>query len=264
MDPELDVGAEGATQETSSEQIREYTPMEIKAIEQGWIPKEDFDGEEDSFIDAPEFVRRGELFGKIEKQSKELKAVRQALDAFRQHHSKVKEMEYERALKTLKEAKRDATINGEHERALALDDKIDEVRAEKEAITREVRNTEVQEPQGYTPEFQRWVSANSWYEDNRVMRKAADALGIELHQEGYSPPEVLQMVEKEIKKEFAHKFVNPATKRPNAVEPSTRQPASRDTVSMTAEESEIMRKIVATGAMTEAEYRKEIKALKGR
>jgi hypothetical protein len=265
MDPELDVGTEGTqtTPETTTPD-REYTAMEIKAIEQGWIPKEDFDGEADSFIDAPEFVRRGELFGKIEKQSKELKAVRQALDAFRQHHSKVKEMEYERALKTLKEAKRDATINGEHERALALDDKIDEVRAEKDAITQEVRRTEVQEPQGYTPEFQRWVNSNSWYEDNRVMRKAADALGIELHQEGYSPPEVLQMVEKEIKKEFAHKFVNPATKRPNAVEPSTRQPASRDTTSMTAEESEIMRKIVATGAMTEAEYRKEIKALKGR
>ena len=45
------------------------------------------------FIDAPEFVRRGELFTKIEKQSKELKAVREALKALGEHHSKVKEME---------------------------------------------------------------------------------------------------------------------------------------------------------------------------
>lgn len=264
MDPEI-VGGEEPQVEQTTETTKEYTPIQLKAIEQGWIPKEDFDGEEDSFIDAPEFVRRGELFNKIEKQSKELKAVRQALDAFRQHHSKVKEMEYERALKTLKEAKRDATLNGEHERALALDDKIDEVKAEKEAISREVAQTQVQEPEAYTPQFQQWVRNNSWYEDNRVMRKAADALGVELHQEGYSPQEVLEMVEKEIRKEFAHKFTNPATKRPSAVESSTRQPTSRESVLMTPEEVEIMRKIVAvTPGYTEADYKKELKALKGR
>jgi hypothetical protein len=264
MDEELNLGAAPTQPESTPD--KEYSPTEIKAIEQGWVPKEDFDGDEDAFIDAPEFVRRGELFSKIEKQSKELRAVRQALDALSNHHSKVKEMEYERALKSLKEAKRDATINGEHERALALDDKIDEVKAEKEAVTREFKQAQVQEPAGYTPEFQRWVENNSWYEDNRVMRKAADALGVELHQEGYSPSEVLQMVERDIKKEFSHKFGNPAIKRPNAVEPSTRSSsANRDSFSMTAEETEIMRKIVAvTPGYTEADYKKELKALRAR
>lgn len=245
---------------------REYSAIEIKAIEQGWIPKEEFDGDTSEFIDAPEFVRRGELFNKIERQSKELKAVRQALDAFRVHHSKVKEMEYERALKTLKEAKREATINGEHERALALEDKIDEVRAEKDTITREAQQTAVQETSNeYTPQFRSWVDRNEWYENNRVMRKLADQLGAEYHQEGHSPTEVLELVEREIRKEFAHKFKNPATSRPNAVEPTTRQPANRDTFSMSADEIEIMRKIVAvTPNYTEADYKKELKALKAR
>ncbi len=269
MDENTALPTEG-TPQTPAEQStdREYSPIEIKAIESGWIPKDEFDGDESEFIDAPEFVRRGELFSKIEKQSKELKAVRQALDAFRQHHSKVKEMEYERALRTLKDAKREATINGEHERALALDDKIEEVKAEKDTITREVQQTAVQEPQGYTPEFQNWVDNNGWYESNRTMRKVADELGKEYFNEGHSPAEVLKLVEQDIRKEFAHKFTTPgkpAASRGMAVEPSTRQSASRDTFTMSAEEIDIMRKIVAvTPGYTEAEYKKELKALKSR
>jgi len=246
-------------------QEKEYSAIEVKAIEQGWIPKEEFDGDESEFIDAPEFVRRGELFSKIEKQSKELKAVRQALDAFRTHHSKVKEMEYERALKTLKEARREATATGDHERALALEDKIDEVKAEKETIVRESQATQVQEDDSYTPQFESWVSRNEWYENNKVMRKAADALGKDFYNEGYSPTEVLVMVEKEIRKEFAHKFAAPASTRKTAVESTTRGAPKGDDVAMTAEEIDIMRKIVAvTPGYTEADYKKELKALKTR
>jgi hypothetical protein len=257
---------ESVEQQEQTQDEVQYTPVQLKAIEQGWIPREEFDGDEAEFIDAPEFVRRGELFGKIEKQSKELKAVRNALEAFRQHHSKVKEMEYERALKTLKEARRDATATGDHERALALEDKIDEVKAEKEAIVRESQSTQVQDTDSYTPQFESWVSRNDWYETNRVMRKAADAIGKELHEEGHSPEEVLILVEKEIRKEFAHKFAGPkAGSRVSNVEGSTRGTTPRDDLQMTSEEIDIMRKIVAvTPGYTEADYKKELKALKTR
>lgn len=265
MDQEIQA-QEGTPVEPSQTQEREYSSIEIKAIEQGWIPKEDFDGDVSEFIDAPEFVRRGELFGKIEKQSKELKAVRQALDALSKHHTKVKEMEYERALKTLKDARRQATMEGDHERALTLEDKIDEVKAEKEAIVQESRQTQVQEPDTYTPEFENWVSRNEWYESNRLMRKAADALGKELYEEGgRSPSEVLVLVEKEIRKEFAHKFAGPGAQRRTPVEGSTRGGAAKDDLQMTSEEVDIMRKIVAvTPGYTEADYKKELKALKSR
>ena len=256
----------GTPVENTEQQVqeREYSEIEIKAIEQGWIPKEEFDGDESTFIDAPEFVRRGELFSRIEKQSKELKAVRQALEAFRIHHSKVKEVEYERALKTLKDAKRQATIEGDHERALALDDKIEEVRGEKELISQEARQIAVQEQEeGYTPQFQSWVDRNSWYETNMVMRKTADVLGQELSQKGYSPAEVLDMVEREIKREFKHKFTNPNLNKPQAVEGSTRSGKSvkSDDFEMTPEEIQIMRQIVkVTPGYTEARYKAELKA----
>jgi hypothetical protein len=248
------------TPEQTPEQ-REYTPMEIKAIEQGWIPKEDFDGDDSEFIDAPEFVRRGELFRKIETQSKEVKQLRNALEAFKQHHSKVKENEYERALKSLQDARKQAFVDGEHERAFALEEKIDEIKQEKAEVVRNAKEPVV-EDNAYTPEFVNWVSRNSWYENNRVMRKAADALGLELHQAGHAPSEVLKMVETEIRKEWAHKFENQATKRTMAVEPSTRSTAKGDSFKLTADEEEIMRQIVRSGVMTKEQYLEDLKKIR--
>lgn len=237
---------------------RQYTPMEIKAIDQGWIPKEDFDGDESEFIDAPEFVRRGELFKKIENTSRELKQVRQALSAFKEHHTKVKESEYNRALKALQAERKQAFVDGDHDRAFAIEEKIDEVKTEKDNIVREA-NAPVEQDNTYTEQFRTWVDKNSWYESNKVMRKAADAIGLELHQAGHSPAEVLQMVEKEIKAEFAHKFENRAAARPSAVEASTRSPGKTDSFVMTEDEKKVMNSIVSSGIMSKEDYIKELK-----
>ena len=84
----------GGSEPQEQTQEKQFSAIEQKALDQGWRPKEEFDGDPDAFIDAPEFVRRGELFSKIEHQSKELKAVKAALDALKTHHSRVKEVEY--------------------------------------------------------------------------------------------------------------------------------------------------------------------------
>jgi len=253
------------TNAPATEQVEEkqYSPVELEAIEQGWIPKDEFDGDEAKFIDAPEFLRRGELFSKIEKQSKELKAVRKALEAFSQHHSKVKEMEYERALKALKAERRQATIDGDAERALILEDKIEEIRDEKDRIVREGQ-VKIEEPDQYTAEFTQWVNRNPWYETNRAMRAAADALGKQFYNEGHSPAEVLEMVEEEMKREFSSKFEKALVRR-TAVEASTRGTPKKDDFVMTAEEKRMMRQIVdVTPGFTEADYIRELKALRNK
>lgn len=250
----------GTTPETPEAQEPSYTPVQLKAIEQGWIPKEEFDGDEDAFIDAAEFVRRGELFKKIETQSREIKQVRQALEALAKHNTKIKEVEYQRALKSLKDARKQAVIEGEHERAFALEEKIDEIQIEREDLHRNTPQIEAQDD-SYTEQFQEWVDKNDWYETNKTMRATADTLGREFHAAGHSPATVLKMVEAEIKKEFKHKFESPASKRGMAVEPSTRQGAGRsESFTMSEDETRMMRKIVATGVMTEAEYKKQLKA----
>ena len=58
------------------------SPIEEKAIQMGWRPKDQFEGDEEEFIDAKEFVRRQPLFDRIENQNKQLKIFSQ-----RQHAS---------------------------------------------------------------------------------------------------------------------------------------------------------------------------------
>lgn len=252
------------SEENQVEQIEQQpqtpalSPIEQRAMEQGWRPKEEFTGEPEAFIDAAEFVRRGELFSKIEHQSKELKQVRQALEALKEHHSKVKDTEYKRALKTLEEARKQALVEGEHDRFFALEEKIEEVKAEKQAFDEGLQEAKtVTVPDN--GEFTAWTAKNTWYESNKAMRAYADKIGIELHQEGLSPSQVLKKVEEEVKKEFAHKFSNPKTSRAMAVEPSGRSGGKSDSFVLTTEERDIMRKLVRAGAMTEQEYMAELK-----
>lgn len=236
------------------------TPIQEKALEQGWKPKDQFEGEEDEFIEAAEFVRRGELFGKIENQSRELKMVRQALDALKTHHGKVAENEYNRALKALTEQRKQARQDGEFEKADQIDEQIDQVKSEKAEV-----QAAIPQVQELNPQFVQWTEKNTWYNSNKAMRAAADAIGIAHARAGASPEEVLKLVEKEIRTEFPHKFTNPSRDRPNAVESSSRSGSSvqRSTAALDEGEREVMRKIVRSGVMTEAEYMAELKKVKG-
>lgn len=239
----------------------EYTPVEQKALEQGWKPKEEFEGEEGMFIDAPEFVRRGELFGKIEHQGKELKAVRQALEALKQHNTKIEQSAYDRALKDLQTARRTAIVEGETERAFQIEDQIEAVKTEKTRIAQEAAKPAVVET---NPVFQNWMDNNSWYTKDVAMQAVADRVGVEMARRGMPQEEVLQKVVEEVKNAFPHKFTNPNRERPNAVEATNRggSSVSRTSDSLSEDERSIMRKIVSTGVMTESEYKSQLKKSK--
>lgn len=258
MAEEIVVPAEGASEGGNTEQL---TPVQQKALDQGWKPKEQFEGEEDEFIDAPEFVRRGELFGKIEHQGKELKAVKQALDAMKQHNSKIEQSAYDRALKSLQDSRKQAVIEGEHEKAFAIEDQIEGVKAEKARIQVEAQRPAVPE---VNPQFQTWMDKNTWYVKDVAMQAVADRVGLEMARRGIPQDEVLRKVVDEVKQAFPHKFQNENRERPTAVEGSTRSGSSvtRSNDTLSEDERNIMRKIVATGALTEAEYRKQLKTSK--
>src|SRR5574343_943735 len=84
------------------ESTPQVDPIEIEAREQGWKPKEEYEGDPAKWRPAKEFVERGELFGKIDHMGKELKETRKALKMLQDHHTKVRETEYNRALTELK------------------------------------------------------------------------------------------------------------------------------------------------------------------
>lgn len=240
----------------------ELTPIQAKAIEQGWKPKDQFEGPEEEFIDAPEFVRRGELFSKIEHQSREMKAMKQALEALRQHNTKIEASAYDRALKDLKAQRKQALREGEVDLVDEIEEKIEEAQTERARIAREAQVPVVQE---VDPGFAAWVEKNSWYAKDVAMQAVADRVGLEAARRGLPQADVLRKVEEEVRAAFPHKFVNPRSSRPTAVEPASRGGKSVATgadTQLDEVERAIMRKIVKTGVMTEAEYKAQLKKAK--
>lgn len=239
--------------------------IQEEAIQQGWRPREDFDGEEDEFIDAPEFVRRGELFRKIEAQSKEMKDMKRALQHLAKHNQEIAKVEYEKALKDLRAQKKEALAEGDADRVVEVDERIDLVK-DQQKILQQQQLQQVQE-QVLNPEFAAWTSKNQWYETDKRMRAYADSLGISLAQDGMSPSDVLKEVEKEVKQRYPEKFRNPNRDKPGAVEGARARPNARsadDSVEMSDDQKKIMNTIVNSGAISREEYLKQFKAIQGR
>lgn len=244
--------------ENQEQNAPEVSPVELQAREQGWVPKDDFKGEEHKWVDAGEFLRRGELFSKIESQNKELKAIRETLLQFKDHHSKVQETAYKKAIADLKAKKKEALLEGDADLVIEVDEQLDEVKDQQRRIAAQPA---VQEPQGEHPTFVNWKQKNSWYENNKPMRGWADVRGLELAQEGKSPDEVLRIVEREVRTEFAHKFENPNRSKAGAVEAAPQRGSRNDSFELTSDQRTMMNKFVKQGLMTEKEYIDELKAL---
>jgi hypothetical protein len=243
----------------------QLTEIELRAQEAGWVPKEEYlkrpDAEEHKWVEAGEFLRRGELFKKIEDQNKQLKDVKNALAELKKLHGQVKEVEYKRALETLREQKKAALVDGDADAVIAVDDKIAAVREqmleEKKAPAQDVNDGSEH------PQFVAWKDRNNWYNTSEPMRAYADTLGVRLARSGMSQEEVLRQVEIEVKKEFPHKFQNPNQRRAGTVEAGDNRSTPTSKFQLTAEERKTMNTFVRTGVMTEKEYIEKLKEVQG-
>jgi len=241
----------------------EPSPIEQRALEMGWRPKEEFDGEEADFIPAEEFVRRKPLFDRIESQSKQIKSVHKALEALKSHFSTVREAEYTRALKALKSERRDALSSGDAEKFEQLDDEIKQVEQEAEKL-KDVDIAPVEQDRQIHPEFSAWMTKNPWYSNTGYMKAFADDYGTKLAAQGMSSGEVLKAVEAAVKKEFPHKFKNPNKEAaPHAEAPSSSAKKGGDTFELSEQERKIMNTLVGQGVLTKEQYIKQLKDAKG-
>lgn len=264
MDEQEIVPGQEPVVEQKQEEVK-ADPYVEKALELGWRPQEEWDGNPDEFVDAKEFVRRQPLFDKISGLSKHVKKLEQSFEAYKQHYNRVKETEYQRALATLQQARRQALRDGETEQALAIEDKIEEVESQKQ----EFEKTQPATEPAPDPAFVRWMDQNKWYQNDIAMTSYADALGIKLKKDGFSNDEILEQVTKEVRKEFKHKFTNPKRESASPVEGGSRKPNSGGDkfadieATMSDQDKTIMNKLVRSGAMTKEQYIKDYKAIQG-
>lgn len=254
------------TEETQApeglEEQNTIDPVEAKALEKGWKPKDEYQGDADKWRSAEVFLALDEPLKRIEHQSKEMKQLRQALETFKEHHTKVETVAFDRALKSLQAERKQAMIDGDTEKVFELEEAAEQVKDQKRALADESKRPVVQEPAVVNPEFTEWQSHNQWYQSNKAMTAAADTYGTELHAQGYTPNQVLRKVEEYIKQEFPHKFENAKTTGASRVEGGTRNGSrSNGGPALTEEQTAIMRKFVKQGVMTEAQYRAELKRM---
>lgn len=252
---------EGGTEQQDEIKEVKLTATEEKAMAAGWVPQDEWEGDPDQWRPAKEFLDRGELFKKIEDQNRTVKELKRALEDMKQHHSKVREVEYQRALTALKNQKREALENGDADAVVRLDDQIDLVREEQTKLQKQPQTVEVDT---VNPELAAWIEKNKWYDTDRAMKAFADDLGRELSLRGQPPSEILKEVERQVKQEFSHKFRNPNRDKPNAVEGSSgKGTKAKDTFVLTDEEKQIMERFVRTGAITREKYIEDLKATRG-
>lgn len=254
------------TDEVVPETTSELSATEQKALEMGWRPKEEFEGNEEDFIDATEFVRRKPLFEKIDNVGKELRETRKALKALQVHHEKVKEAEYQHALKALREEKKAALEAGDADALIEIDDKIADAKAQ-EVLD---RNRAVAQAAAPHPNFVQWAQRNQWYKNNAELTVVADQVGTAYAASNpdLSPDDVLKYVEQRIKKLYPEQFSNPNKSRPSAVEGGSSTPAKKaaDDISnypLTDDERKVMMTFVRQNIMTKEEYISDLKKVKG-
>ena len=251
----------------------EPTEAEVKAREMGWKSQDQLpDGVE--FIPADEFIRRKPLFDKIESQKRyydeKIRGVEQTLNQLAQHHTKVKEVEYQRALKDLRMQKREAMKEGDTVVALELEDKMDSLT---EAHAEEVKQDVIETKQtvGPSPEFLSWVKYNNWYMTDPDMHDFADGVAVSFVQRSkvsgktLSEEDVFAHVLDKVKKAYPEKFENPNRNLPGKVTSGTDSGKSKKTsFKLTEEQEDIARNFAKNGVMTREQYITELEQMRER
>lgn len=186
------------TDEVSHNEISPEIVSEARA--QGWVPKDEFRGPENAWVDADIFVEKGRqinpilrknnetLLKKIHEKDAELAEIKQSVEEFKkfqQESFERKISEYKTQIDQLRAAKKDAITQGDGDRVVAIDDAIDELR-EQEREARQELKAKKEEPQRPVeqssnepaPELVSWMAKNQWFGNDVEATELTNALGL--------------------------------------------------------------------------------------
>lgn len=208
----------------------QLSPAEEKARSQGWVSEEEWieQGKEaDDWVDAKQFVFRGELMQRIQQQSKQLHEstgkidqLTKALQKMGEMNSKIAEEQYKKALQTLKRQKAEALSDEDHDAVVEIEDRIDEIKEAQKALKEENEAKPNPTAPSIPPEFTTWITENSWYNTDPVLKSVADTIGSSYAAQHPDLPaaEVLDYVARQVKIEMPHKFGGRKPQGPAVIE----------------------------------------------
>lgn len=190
--------------------------VEARARNLGWKPLDQFKGDEKDFIDASEFVRRGEEVLPIMKAAnskleKQVQRLEKTLEKFAEHHSKTEARAYERALSDLEARQAEAVEANDHAA-------VKEITKEMVALEKEVAKPKADETDDGEEAFNDWKAENPWFDKDKGLRAAAIGIAEEIKNDFKDPVKQRAEVVKRIKADFPEKFTNPRRTQAAAVE----------------------------------------------
>ena len=200
---------------TESKTVVAPTEKEQKAIEMGWRPKEEYEGDK-RWVDAEEFLERQELYDGIHKANRKTKKLEKVIEALLVHNKKIEEVAVQKALDTLKQEKKAAAKDNDIEQVVILDEKIAELK-ENSKDTKPADSI-VQEVWSEFKENNPWFDPdNAAYDEE--METYAQGVGTKLERANpdWAHEKLLSEVAKQTKKAFEHKFQNTNRRAPNKV-----------------------------------------------
>lgn len=264
---------------TEDQSTQEYTEIELKAMAQGWVPADEWQGDPEDHVDAREFIRRGELMDRIRSQTKQLRnqsskidKLEKALNELAEHNKKLAEIEFKKALDVLRKEKAEALVEEDTDRVAKIEEQIDELKESKAKIeqTKPVA-TDNRTPEEIAREEQRiyeeWVSKpeNKWYTENDVMQAYADKVATDYYRDNPDVPftEVIEYAVRKVKERFPKEFANKRRSAPSSVaetDDTTTTRKSRSSKSkftardLTEDQLQVAKTFEASGVMTIQEY----------
>lgn len=261
-------GQEGqeTKQTEQTQEVVQISPDEERASSRGWVPKEQWveaGNKEEDWKPAKLFNEHGDMIGKLRAQEKKLQETERALQFLHQKNQEIYSTGYQAAIKQLRAEKREALAEGDLVKADEIDEKIDETQQQLQAV----KQQPAPKPTQVDPEHTEWLERNSWYNDG-VMQKFADALAIEyirVNNGQVTASDVRDFVEKEVKKEFPHKFQSKTTQAAPSPDGEGRGGGGKNASGldsrlakakseMTDEQRNIMKTMLKSTGMTEKKY----------
>jgi DNA repair exonuclease SbcCD ATPase subunit len=267
-------------QQEAHQEASEAPQYESEARAQGWVAKEEFRGSEDDWVDAETFVRRGKEIMPIlrknnEKLLKELDAAKKAAEEAREAAKEFREFQkqqferktkdLEAQLEQLKQAKREAITQGDGDRAIAIDDAMDDLKEQRQEAKDELKAAEekVKEvPQITTdPTLNAWMDKNDWFGKDTRLTGIANGLGVELRRENpaLNGQAFLDKLDEELATYLPEKFgkkrvQNPMEGSPNGTARPTVGGAKKSYNNLPADAKAACDKFVKQGLMTKEQY----------
>ena len=200
----------------------------------GWVPKEEFRGSEDDWVDAEVFVKRGKeinpilrknnelLMKKLDEKAKEIDSIKASVEEFKKFQKESferKTAEYEISIAELKSKKREAIAEGNGDAVVDIDDQIDSLKeAQREAKAEAKAKADVPPPAQASipddPELQSWLGRNQWFGPDTEMTDVANGLGASVRRQfpHLTGRDFLDKLDDKVKEYFPHKFTGNKSK----------------------------------------------------